>query len=603
MNNPQRSQVFALRPPTKNVLAKAVLQAVTKPVSRLLALDGLDRRYQNIAPECTGRDFLREVMRIYSLGVRVSPLELERIPKTGPVVVVANHPFGGVEGVILADMLLGVRPDVKILANSLLGRIGELANLFILVNPFGGSGATRTNIAPLKQSLGWLRSGGLLGAFPAGEVASFDLRRGRVADAPWSPNVARLIRKTGATVVPVHFHGNNGPMFHLAGLIHPRLRTALLPREFVNKAKKTLDVRIGAPIPAAKLAGLDDDAVSQRLRLRVEMLGRAPSKSRLRRWLPVVGRTRRESLIAPTAPGLLAAEVAALPAACLLLENGEYSVFEASAGQIPLVLREIGRLRELSFRKVGEGTGKACDLDAFDHHYSHLFLWNRRTSEVVGAYRLGRTDEIVNRLGSGGLYVSTLFRLKGAFLRELGPALEMGRSFVRPEYQRSYNALLLLWKGIGAVVARQPRYRTLFGPVSVTGQYQLSSRQLIARYFEGLGELPALSRLVRPRKPLRGGRWLGGAARTLCQDAESLSELVSDLEPDKSGLPVLMRQYLKMGGKLLAFNVDKDFSDALDGLVVVDLMNTDSRMLERYMGKAGVAAFRAYHDETLRKSA
>lgn len=603
MDSSQKSQTFVLRPPVKNVLAKAVLQAVAKPVSRLLALDGLDRRYQKIAPECTGRDFLREVMRIYSLGVRVSPLELERIPKTGPVVVVANHPFGGVEGVILADMLLGVRPDVKILANSLLGRIGELASLFILVNPFGGSGATSTNIGPLKQCLGWLRSGGLLGAFPAGEVASFDMRRGRVADAPWSPNVARLIRRTGATVVPVNFHGNNGPMFHLAGLIHPRLRTALLPREFVNKAKKTLDVRIGTPIPASRLATLDDEAIIERLRLRVEMLGRAPARSRLRRWLPVLGRTRRDPVIEAQDPALLADEIAALPAASLLVENGDYRVFEASARQIPRVLREIGRLRELSFRKVGEGTGKACDLDAFDRHYSHLFLWNARTSEVVGAYRLGRTDELVNRFGPGGLYVSTLFRIKSAFLRELGPALEMGRSFVRLEYQKSYNALLLLWKGIGAVVAREPQYRKLFGPVSVTGQYQLSSRQIIARYFEGLGELPKLSRLVKPRKPLRGGRWLGGAARTLCQDVESLSELVSDMEPDRSGLPVLMRQYLKMGGKLLAFNVDKSFSNALDGLVVVDLMDTDAKMLERYMGKPGLAVFRAYHSQVFRKSA
>ena len=517
--------------------------------------------------------------------------------------MVANHPFGGVEGLLLAEMLLGLRPDVKLLANQILGRISELSDFFILVDPFAGPKAAVSNIAGIKSCLGQLRDGGVLGIFPAGEVAHFDMRQGRVSDAPWNPIVARLIRKTGATVVPVHFSGANGPMFHLAGMIHPRLRTALLPREFVNKARKTLEVHVGAPLTADKLAGLTDEQATDRLRLRVEMLGRAPARSKTKTWFPAKSGSRRQAVVEGQDPWLMAAEIAALPAERLLLESGEYRVYETRAAEIPLVLKEIGRLRELSFRKVGEGTGKACDLDAFDPHYGHLFLWNTRTSELVGAYRLGRTDEIVRAHGSGGLYVSTLFKLKNTFLRELGPALEMGRSFIRPEYQKSYNALLLLWKGIGAVVAREPRYRKLFGPVSVTGEYQLSSRQLIARYFESLGELPSLSRLVRPRKPLRAGKWIKHVARTLCTDVESLSELISELEPDRIGLPVLMRQYLKMGGKVLAFNVDKDFSNALDGLIVVDLLDTDTRMLERYLGKPGLAAFRAFHTDGFKRSA
>ncbi|MBI4805714.1 MAG: lysophospholipid acyltransferase family protein [Desulfovibrio sp.] len=604
VTEPKTIDLFTLESKVKNPLARTVLRAVGKPLGRVLALDMISRLSRNIPAGATGRDYLREVIRAFGFTCTVTPEDIERIPKQGPLVVVANHPFGGMEGLLLAEMLHQARPDVKIMANYLLGHIRELRDMFILVDPFGTEKALGRNIAPLRESIAWLRDGACLGVFPAGEVAHFTMREGRVAEPVWSPSIARIIRACGATVVPVHFSGANGPMFHLAGLVHPRLRTMLLGREFVNKAHKTVEVRIGAPIPPSQLEEMGDKQAADYLRLRTEIMGKAAAKPKITfSRFPLRTISRQEALIAPVDPGLMANEVGRLPERGLLLTSGEFSVYEAKASSIPLVLREIGRLRELTFRKVGEGTGKSCDLDAFDKHYSHVFIWNNKKLEVAGAYRLGRTDEILSGNGGKGLYVSTLFKLKTGFMLELGPALEMGRSFVCPEYQKSYNALLLLWKGIGTLVAREPKYRKLFGPVSITNEYQAASRQLIAGYFESKREMPQLAKLVKPRSPLKGSSWLKRAAKALVSDVEQLSELVRAVEGDQKGIPVLLRQYLKLGGKLLAFNVDREFSDALDGLIVVDLLNTERRQLERYLGKEGAEAFLEYHQGGYRHSA
>ncbi|WP_051271291.1 lysophospholipid acyltransferase family protein [Fundidesulfovibrio putealis] len=601
-NPARRADAFSLSSAVRNPLARTVLKAVGKPLGKVLALDAISNRFQTIPQGAVGVDFLRGLMSAFGFTCSVSAEDLAHIPADGPVVMAANHPFGGMEGLLLADMLLKVRPDVKIMANYLLGRIEELRELFILVDPFGTGKSQARNIAPMRDSISWLRGGGCLGVFPAGEVAHFSMSERRVAEPRWSPSIARIIKSCEATVVPVHFSGANGAMFHLAGMVHPRLRTMLLGREFVNKAEKDVQVRIGQPILHAKIADMNDTRAAEYLRLRTEVLGGGEKKPVFKRF-PVRSIVRQEALIAPQDPDLMAAEIERLPEERKLLTNGEQVVYEAKAHEIPLVLKEIGRLRETTFRKVGEGTGKSCDLDSFDAHYSHVFIWNARAREVVGAYRLGRTDEILAAKGRQGLYISTLFKLKPGFMHLLGPSLEMGRSFVRPEYQKSYNALLLLWRGIGTVVAREPKYRTLFGPVSITNEYQAASRQLIAGYFESRPQMPDLSRLVKPRTPMRAKSWLKKAAKALVADVESLSELVSSMEKDRKGIPVLLRQYLKLGGKLLAFNVDRDFSDALDGLIVVDLLETDRKQLERYLGKDGLAGFLEYQLGGFKRSA
>lgn len=595
MTHPPRRNVFVLGSGAAAPLARTVLQAAAAPLSRMLGLDRLDTLYRSIPAGAQGRDFSRAAMRALRVDYRADPAELARIPDRGPVVVAANHPFGGLEGILLLDMLLSVRPDIRIMANHVLSRVPEFAPLFVFVDPFGSPQAPARNVAPLRQALRHVRQGGLLGVFPAGAVAHFTLRERRVAEPAWSPAIVRLARTCGATVVPVHFSGANGPGFQVAGLVHPGLRTMLLAREVLNKADRTVTVRVGSPVPPSCLEGMDAGEAARFLRMRAEVLGGGESPLRLSNAATARAMRRHEALAPAEPPAAMSREIAALPPESLLVQSGQFRVYEARAEAIPGVLDEIGRLREATFRRAGEGSGRSRDLDAYDRTYSHVFLWNAERREVAGAYRLGRTDEILRRQGRGGLYVDSLFKLRPGFPALLGPALELGRSFVRPEYQKSYSPLLLLWRGIGQVVARRPRYRILFGPVSISNDYRPASRQLIAGYFESLAESPRLAGLARPRTPLRGPAWIRRAAGTLAGDLEGLCQLVGDIEGRGRSLPVLLRQYLKLGGEILAFNVDRDFGDALDGLIVVDLARTDPKTLERYLGPQGLKDFQAYH--------
>lgn len=263
--------------------------------------------------------------------------------------------------------------------------------------------------------------------------------------------------------------------------------------------------------------------------------------------------------------------------------------------QIPNTLREIGRLREVAFRQAGEGAGRSLDLDRFDSHYQHLWIWNTQSHEVVGAYRMVGTDSLRARRD---LYTSTLFRFRAGLLEKVYPALELGRSFVRPEYQKSSVALVLLWKGIGQYVARNPRYRVLFGPVSISREYNPASRDLMVSFLESRCGNQDLATLVEPRRKLRTHHLRSCDTRilgSLLTDVDELSEVVADVESDGKGVPVLVRQYLKVGGQMLAFNVDVDFSDVVDGLVMVDLCRLTRPLLDRYLGKSDAESFLAFH--------
>jgi len=296
-----------------------------------------------------------------------------------------------------------------------------------------------------------------------------------------------------------------------------------------------------------------------------------------------------EEPIALASPsGHLREEIEKLPSSQCLMESGKLVVFHARAGQIPQTLQEIGRLREISFRAVGEGSGKSCDLDEFDSNYIHLFIWNRSAGELVGAYRLGPTDEILPFSGLRGLYTSTLFSFAKGFRQRIACALEMGRSFVRPEYQRSMGALPLLWRGIGRFVVRNPRYRILFGAVSISSRYRSLSRHLMVSFLRSHHYLSNLSETVKARTPFRSTAEKDSARRTiefLGNDLDELSTIISDIESNGAGIPILLKHYLKLGGRILGFNVDPSFSNVVDALILVDLTQTDTALLERVMGK------------------
>ncbi|HMP71629.1 MAG TPA: GNAT family N-acyltransferase [Kiritimatiellia bacterium] len=571
-------------------------------IEKMLALDSINQVYLQAASGDEAKPFAARVLETMKVGYDVSASDLGRIPAKGPVVVVANHPFGGLEGVILGQLLRTIRSDVKLMANFLLERIPDMRDDFIFVDPFAGEGAARANLRPLKETIGWLKKGGMLGVFPAGAVSHIDLKQGGVVDPPWSTTIARIIRRAEAPVVPVFFQGSNSLLFQVLGLIHPRLRTAMLPHEFLNKKNRTLEVRVGAAVPFKRIAELPDEEMMVYLRMRTYHLQHrkaTPKKERKTRRIPVrVMKPDHAEVIPATDPDLLDREVRALPIERRLVESGPIDALYAYAREIPNLLLEIGRLRELTFREVEEGTGQAVDLDLFDDYYIHLFLWQRETREVIGAYRLGKTDVILDQLGKRGLYTHTLFHYRKRLLREINPALEMGRSFIRKEYQRNYSSLLLLWKGMGQFIVQNPRYKTLFGPVSMNNAYNTMSRHLLIGFLKLNNFLPEYSRLVKARKPLRGSllkKWKLKRSKMVVRDLEDVDTLISDIESDLKGMPILMRQYLKLGGKLLGFNVDPDFSYVVDGLILVDLTKTDRKTLAKYMGKEGAESFLAHH--------
>ena len=566
-----------------------------------------------LAPVGKVRDLYRRVQRSPQ-GFRLESLLAEmrvklkthsadqsRIPTTGPVVVVANHPYGVLDGALLTVLLTRVRPDVKILTNFLLADIPELQRNCIFVDPFQTDRSIESNRKAIREALAWVEHGGMLAIFPAGEVSQFQMPAGHIADPQWNDTAVRLIRRTGATALPVFFCGHNGVGFQLLGMIHPKLRTAFLLQEFLKQEGKTIEVRVGSPIPSDTITSIDTDSEAiEYLRWRTYLLARRRKAGTT--W-PMALRSKlaskiQEPIATPIPQDLLLREIETLSGERCLAENAEFSVHMGIAQHIPQLLLEIGRLRELTFRRAGEGTGKSRDLDSFDGYYWHVLLWSKSKRELVGAYRAGNTAKILATRGMTGLYTSTLFRYDQRLFSSLGPAMELGRSFVRPEYQRQYAPLLLLWKGIARLIAKHPQIPILFGAVSISNEYNKASREMIYRFFESRVQDESLAGLIEPRRPFRPGllhRWDCRAMCRALRDLDELSEPITDVEADGKGLPILLRQYAKIGGKLLGFNVDRKFSNVLDGLVVVDLRQTDPAVLDRYMGREPAQAFRKLH--------
>jgi putative hemolysin len=518
-------------------------------------------------------------LRALDVRVECDPRDAARVPLRGALLVVANHPFGGVEGLALAAALLAVRPDVRLLANDLLSRLEGLDELIVGVDVFGGPRAGPANRRGLRHALEWLRGGGALLAFPAGEVAHLDARSLRVRESPWHPSLARLALRARAAVVPAHVPGRAGAAFHLAGLLHERLRTALLPRELLRARGRTLRLRSGTPVAPERLAALGDrDAAIAHLRWRSDLLAardELPARGATAGWRPIAD---------PVEPAVLAREIEALPPECLLVDGDDLRVLVVEGRSAPNVLRELGRLREVAFRAAGEGTGHEVDLDRFDATYRHLFAWSRSRREILGAYRVGRADDLVRAGGRDALYTCTLFDIEESLLRELGPALELGRSFVRLERQRSPTGLALLWKGLGALACREPERPVLLGAVSVSASYGPTARGLIQSFLQRLHGAADAACRVRPR---HGAPPVPDWERDVAAlgDLDELSSLVEQADHGGRGVPVLVRRYVGLGARVLGFNVDPAFSNVLDALIVVDLRAAPSRLLARFMGR------------------
>jgi putative hemolysin len=557
--------------------AAAMAAAVMDP---LLGLTALDRLYAGLRDG----EFIDRALERLGITVTVADDHLRRVPAAGPVIVVANHPTGALDGLALAHALLRRRSDVRLIGNHLLARVPEMRDRIIAVDPFDVR--SMVNRRGVRAARAWLAQGGLLVVFPAGEVSNITRGDGELVDSGWKRGVLSLAEWTAASVVPAYIDARSSRWFRLAGLLHPRLRTALLPRELLRLRNRSVGVRFSTAIDTAALNSIvDGGARLAYLRARTYAL-------------ETISRTRHAAAAAPMAPSAdsaaLRRDVAQLGPAHQLLASGDYSVFCAPAQLLPNVLMEIGRLREVTFRAAGEGTGRRIDLDRFDREYQHLFVWHRSRGEIAGAYRIGATDRVCGANGVAGLYTHSLFAIDTALARSLGPALELGRSFVRPEYQRQSITLLLLWRGIGALVAREPRYRRLFGAVSISADYSTSARSLMAAYLAAARRDAAPQFQTRARRAWIGDPHLAPLVENTGMSFGDLDRVVRELDGDR-GVPILLKQYWKLGATVMGLTVDPAFNHSLDALMMVDLAAVPAPSLRRYLGPEGAEAFQRFH--------
>ena len=593
-----------------NKALRAAYSLIAPIIENFLGVRKLNDAYDYLKGHTCGNFFERAIQTI-GVNCEVDEDELKKIPSCGPLIIVSNHPLGGLDGILMGAALLRVRPDAKVIVNSLLARMDEIKEYVIEVNPFGGKSATAQNVAAMKETIRHLKNGGCVGTFPSGTVSYLHVKDCCISDPEWNANIAQIARRTGANIVPVFFEGRNSFLFYFAGLIHPSLRTLLLIREMFRTARKApVRMHIGSVISARNISEFktDEELISW-LRINSYILGgrnkrgeaqdywqiRNIQKS-LSKIFPMMHKEMQE-LILPIDPEIMEREIAALPESACMIKGEKISVYCAEAWQISSTLLEIGRLREKTFREVGEGTGKSIDNDEFDQYYLHMFMWDAENKRLAGAYRIGRTDKIINSLGVQGLYVSTLFKIRPELLERISPALEMGRSFVTSEYQKKRSTLAILWRGIGEYLYRNPHYRTLYGPVSISTEYNSISKDLIVQFLTEHKTSEELARFVKAKKPPKV-RLKTADKRALLRsahDIDHISALVSEIEFDNKGIPTLLKHYLKLNGELLAFNVDTDFGSCVDGLIMVDMLKTDPKLLKSYMGERQMMEYRKYH--------
>jgi len=543
-------------------------------------------------------DILSDLLIRLNITYKLSDNDFSRIPAEGKIILISNHPFGIFESLILMDFLRKIRPDFKLLSAESLENIPEFREYILFNHSLGFKKEyAANNLTIMNLAKEWLETSGLLVIFPAEEIAILP-----ASDRKWNLNIARLIRQTQAPVLPVHFYGRKGLMYQLFGFMNSSQQASSLPKLPFTRNQKKIPVSIGEVITSKEVSHFESDqSLTNYIRMRTFILG-----NRKKRKTGVFGFSPRtvhqiennETLIEAIPVDVLLAEINALDGDRLLVKSDEWAVYFGKFDEFPEMMREIGRLREQTFREVKEGTGKALDLDSFDKYYTQLFIWNHKENELVGAYRLGEVDKILEADGKSGLYTSTLFKYKPRFFKKIMPSLELGRSFIQQKYQKNYSSLLMLWKGIGAFIVRHPKYRYLFGPVSINKEFKIQSRQILIDFLTFNSFEKDLAKLVRAENEHKKARvkgWSGKKLRKEILNIEDLLGFIRSIEEQELDIPVLLRQYLKLGGKLVGFNIDPEFSDVLDGLILVDLFKTDPALLTRYFTKEGLASYYTYN--------
>lgn len=535
------------------------------------------------ASHLNGREFTTAILKELNIKYEIPSKELDYIPQEGPFIVVSNHPFGAVDGIILIDVFSAARPDVKFLTNFILSHIDNLKEFFFPVNPFTDKPDLSQSFSGLRQAAENIKNGAPLCLFPAGEVAT-TYGSSIIQDKEWQPTIMKLVKNSGVQVLPVYVHGTNSRFFHWLGKIHPVLRTVRLPGEVFKKRNHTIQVRIGKPITVNELAEYKDlKNLGGFLKSRTYALeGNVQSKVIHPEEVystPIALPKNRRALIK---------EINSLSKEKHLFTSGNYSCYLTDSKAIPLAMHELGRKREEAFRAVGEGTKTPLDIDVYDDYYKHLILWDKHKGKIVGAYRLGYGAEILKTKGVKGFYTKTLFDYDPGFIEYLNKSIEVGRSFVTLEYQKEALPLMLLIKGLLYSVLTVPNVQYLIGPVSISSWYPKFYRSLIIEYLKTFHSDDSIGNLMRPKNPFfpdfhrcNPDMLLSGSK---VESIEKFDRYVMKLSDGEFRLPTLLKKYLKINAKILNFNVDPDFNYCADGLVFVDVSKVpeqEIRMLAR----------------------
>ena len=547
----------------------------------LLQFNKINKLYDNISDK-KGIESIDGILKYLDVTLEFDEKDLKKLPSTGSFITVSNHPYGGIDGILLIKLLSMARQDHKVIANFLLKKVEPISDFFLAVNPFENNPKAASSIGGLKTALDHLNNGGVLSFFPAGEVST-NYASKVITDREWLISALRFIKKAGVPVVPIYFHGSNSRLFHLLGRIHPSLRTAKLASEVMNKKGKTIKLRIGNPISVKEQDKFTDiHQLGRYLRSKTYCLDSGIEVKHFFNY-SLKSQPVPQQICEPVPGDKIIAEIESLRKNHLLFTIKNYTVFCAPSNQIPSLMNELGRLREITFRDVGEGTNQTTDIDEFDLYYNQLIIWDNEGLQIVGGYRIGKGREIYDQFGIKGFYTQSLFKMKKGCVETLKQSLELGRSFIIKEYQRKPLPLFLLWKGILYFLLKNPEYRYLIGPVSISNTYSGISKELIIRYVMANYFDYKRAAFVKPRnrfKVTTNDQHLNTALENMTPDLHSLDKFIGDIDQYNHGLPVLLKKYLGLNAKIVSFNVDPKFNDCVDGLLVLDIFDVPKATIE-----------------------
>ena len=561
-------------------------------------------RFYNQHQHLSGPEFLEAILKHYEIQFDIPEADFKRLPKQGPFITISNHPLGGIDGVLLLKLMLSQHSDYKIIANFLLHRIEPLKPYIMPVNPFENHRDAQSSILGFKNALKHLKEGHPLGIFPAGEVSTY--KDGKLmVDKPWEEAALKLIRKAEVPVVPIYFHARNSRLFYRLSKINDVFRTAKLPSELTSQRRRPIVVRIGQPISVAtqkEASSLEEysDLLRRKTYLLANVYEKSPFLQKVRGELKIPKPPRK--VASAVRKEVLLGEIEKLREKEMrLLQSKNYEVFLAQEKDMPFLLQEIGRQREITFREIGEGTNKPIDLDKFDAYYHHMFLWDSAAECVVGAYRMGLGSEIFEKYGIDGFYLQDLFRFESELYDMMSQSIEMGRAYIVSSYQQKPMPLFLLWKGIVHTTLRYPEHKYLIGGVSISNQFSNFSKSLMIEFMKSNYWDPYVAQYIRPKKEFKVQLKDADIEFIFDEtqaDLNKFDKLIDEVEPGSLRLPVLIKKYIKQNAKVVAFNVDPLFNHAVDGLMYIRIADLPESTVKPVMEEFQAELERKLHESS-----